>query len=113
MHTHTQNGFADRHKKQHARYFMDVISSTPIRPDSSAKLFILLHIVSLAPARRVHWDAVGHEVENNISQILTADNDFTSSENEQSQHFHARRILRMERTLSVPYSLIGQVLTID
>jgi hypothetical protein len=35
----------------------------------------------LAPARHVDWDAVGHEVENNIIQALTADNDFMSEVN--------------------------------
>jgi hypothetical protein len=67
----------------------------------------------LAPARHVDWDAVGHEVENDIIQALNTDNDFTSSENEQSQCFYACRILRIERTLTVPYFLIGRVLTID
>jgi hypothetical protein len=56
----------------------------------------------LAPARHVDWDAVGHELENDIIQALTTDNDFTSSENERSQCFHAYRILRMEPTLAVP-----------
>jgi hypothetical protein len=67
----------------------------------------------LAPARHVDWDAVGDEVENDIIQAFTADNDFTSSENERSQCFHACRILRIEWTLAVPYSLISPVLTMD
>jgi hypothetical protein len=67
----------------------------------------------LAPARHFDWDAVGHEVENDIIQALTADNDFTSSESERSQCFHTCRILRMEQALAVPDSLIGWVLAID
>jgi hypothetical protein len=66
-----------------------------------------------APARHVDWEAVGYEPENDIIQALTADNDFTSSGNERSHCFHACRILRMERTLAAPHSLIGRVLTID
>jgi hypothetical protein len=76
-------------------------------------VFLFDEHIMLAPARHVDWDAVGHELENGTIQALTADNDFTSSENEQSQCFDACRILRMERTLAIPYSLIGRVLTID
>jgi hypothetical protein len=38
MCTHAQNGSADR-LKRHARYFMDIISSTPMRRGPSAELF--------------------------------------------------------------------------
>jgi hypothetical protein len=52
-------------------------------------VFLFDQHIMLAPARHVDWDAVRHEVENDIIQALTADNDFTSSENELSQWFHA------------------------
>jgi hypothetical protein len=47
--THVQNGFPDN-LKWHARYFMDAISSTPMRGNSSTKLFLLLHIASNSSA---------------------------------------------------------------
>jgi hypothetical protein len=49
MCTHAQNRFADS-LKQHACYFMDVISSTPMKCGSSAELFLLLHIASNSSA---------------------------------------------------------------
>jgi hypothetical protein len=50
MCTHAQNRFADTPNKQHAYYFMDIISSIPMRRDSSGELFLLLHIASNSSA---------------------------------------------------------------
>jgi hypothetical protein len=49
MHGDAQNGFIDS-LKRHARYFIDVISSTPMTRSSSAELFLLLHIASNSSA---------------------------------------------------------------
>jgi hypothetical protein len=46
--------------KEHERYFINVISSIPMRRDSSAELFLLLHIASNSSAHCTKNQSHGH-----------------------------------------------------
>jgi hypothetical protein len=69
--------------------------------------------MTLAPARTIDWDTVGQLVKNNILQALTGDDQFMAFANECEQCFHACKILRIGRIPTVPYSVIGRLLSLD